>query len=94
MVKDYDCEILYHPRKANVVADTLSRKTASVLTKDVCLRITVISPLLDMIKEAQVEGLKKENWKTERIWGQIPLFVRDSQGLLTQCVESRFQHLE
>ena len=26
-----------------------------------------------------------ENWKAERIKGQIPLFVRDSQGLLTQC---------
>ena len=27
VVKDYDYEILYHPRKANVVADALSRKT-------------------------------------------------------------------
>ncbi|GJV53178.1 putative reverse transcriptase domain-containing protein [Tanacetum coccineum] len=26
LVKDYDCEILYHSSKANVVADTLSRK--------------------------------------------------------------------
>ena len=24
--KDYDCDILYHPRKANVVADALSRR--------------------------------------------------------------------
>ena len=26
LVKDYDCEILYHQGKANVVADALSRK--------------------------------------------------------------------
>ncbi|KAL8105425.1 hypothetical protein AgCh_029290 [Apium graveolens] len=26
LLKDYDCEILYHPDKANVVADALSRK--------------------------------------------------------------------
>ncbi|KAA0052077.1 ty3-gypsy retrotransposon protein [Cucumis melo var. makuwa] len=26
LVKDYDCAILYHPSKANVVVDTLSRK--------------------------------------------------------------------
>ena len=28
MVKDYDVDILYHSRKANVVADALSRKSA------------------------------------------------------------------
>lgn len=26
LLKDYDCKILYHPGKANVMADTLSRK--------------------------------------------------------------------
>ena len=33
LVKDYDCEILYHPGKANRVADALSRKsTVSVMS--------------------------------------------------------------
>ena len=30
LLKDYDITILYHPRKANVVADSLSRKTGSM----------------------------------------------------------------
>ena len=30
-IKDYDCVIDYHPRKANVVANTLSRKSVQTL---------------------------------------------------------------
>ncbi|KAL0546377.1 hypothetical protein IC582_016285 [Cucumis melo] len=40
LVKDYDCEILYHPGKANVVADALSRKVAhsvALITKQASL---------------------------------------------------------
>ena len=32
---------------------------------------------------SQVEWLKRENWKNERIRGQTSLFVQDSRGLLT-----------
>ncbi|KAL0541199.1 hypothetical protein IC582_021238 [Cucumis melo] len=41
LVKDYDCEILYHPGKANVVADALSRKvshSAALITRQAPLR--------------------------------------------------------
>ena len=31
VVNDYDCEILYHPGKANDVNDALSRREASTL---------------------------------------------------------------
>ena len=85
MLKDYDFEILYLPGKANVVVDALSCKTVGSLIRDICMRMTVISPLLDMIREAQVEREKKENWKIEKIQGQYPLFVMDSHVILTQC---------
>ena len=32
LVKDYDCEINYHPGKANVVADALSRKSLAAMS--------------------------------------------------------------
>ena len=31
LIKDYDCVIDYHPGKANVAADTLSRKLVQTL---------------------------------------------------------------
>nr|GFD38859.1 putative reverse transcriptase domain-containing protein [Tanacetum cinerariifolium] len=30
LLSDYDCDIRYHPRKANVVADALSRKERQI----------------------------------------------------------------
>ena len=56
------------------MVDSLSHKAVSSPIDDLCLRVVIISPLLDMIKKVQVEGLKKENWKVERIREHIPLF--------------------
>ncbi|KAA0066427.1 ty3-gypsy retrotransposon protein [Cucumis melo var. makuwa] len=49
LVKDYDCEILYHPGKANVVVDALSRKvahSAALITKQ--------APLLRDLEKAEI----------------------------------------
>ena len=56
-----------------MVVDSLSRKMEGSLIENVCLRMTVVCSLLDIIKKAQVDCLKKENWKIECIWGQFPL---------------------
>ena len=81
VVNDYDCEILYHPRKANVVADALSRKAAPI--RDVCMRITVVTPLLEQIRGAQQEAIKEEHRKSEHVVGQVSSFDYDNRGLLT-----------
>jgi len=83
VVKDYDCEILYHPGKANVVADALSRRAESTPLRDVCLRLTVIAPVLAAIRGAQVEAVQPEMQKRERVVGLVSGFVTDGRGLMT-----------
>nr|GFB33838.1 putative reverse transcriptase domain-containing protein [Tanacetum cinerariifolium] len=61
LLKDYDCEIHYHPGKTNVVADALSRKEREKVTRIHSLRIIVDSDLFNRIKATQVEALKEEN---------------------------------
>ncbi|GJT25439.1 putative reverse transcriptase domain-containing protein [Tanacetum coccineum] len=84
LLKDYDCKIRYHPGKANVVADALSRKEREKVIRIHSLRMIVTSDLFDKIKVAQVEALKEENWKSERITSYISHLEEDSRGIKTQ----------
>ena len=59
MVKDYDCEIHYHWRKDNVEADGLSCKEVIDPIRGIYLRMTVITPLLEQIREAEDEDMKE-----------------------------------
>jgi len=49
LLNDYDCEIRYHPGKANVVADTLSWKEYSG-RRVKSLTMTIHSHLTDQLK--------------------------------------------
>ena len=45
LIKDYDCQILYHPRKANMVTDALSQKSMRNLTHIDIQRIPLVKEL-------------------------------------------------
>lgn len=48
LLKDYGCTILYHIRKANVVADALSRKSMDSLAHIAVLRRLLIKELYEL----------------------------------------------
>nr|GFA57192.1 putative reverse transcriptase domain-containing protein [Tanacetum cinerariifolium] len=76
LLSDYDCEIRYHPGKANVVADALSRKER---IKPLRVRALVMTIGLDLPKQilgAQTEARKLENLKKEDVGG---MFIENSK---------------
>ncbi|GJV93173.1 putative reverse transcriptase domain-containing protein [Tanacetum coccineum] len=71
LLSDYDCEIRYHPGKANVVADALSRKER---TKPLRVRALVMTIGLDLPKQilnAQTKAQKPKNLKNKDVGGMI-----------------------
>ncbi|GKF92949.1 hypothetical protein Tco_0279668 [Tanacetum coccineum] len=71
LLSDYDCEIHYHPGKANVVADALSRKEWNKPLRVRALVLTIGLNLPVQILNAQVEARKEENVRTEDLGGMI-----------------------
>ncbi|GKC82714.1 putative reverse transcriptase domain-containing protein [Tanacetum coccineum] len=71
LLSDYDCEICYHPGKANVVAYALSHKEWSKPLWVQTLVMTIGLDLPRQILEAQIEAQKPENFKNEDIGGMI-----------------------
>ncbi|GJR48364.1 putative reverse transcriptase domain-containing protein [Tanacetum coccineum] len=59
LFSDYDCEIRYHPGKANVVADALSMKERLKLRRARAMSMTIHSSIKTRILEAQSEASKK-----------------------------------
>ncbi|GJV07646.1 putative reverse transcriptase domain-containing protein [Tanacetum coccineum] len=71
LLSDYDCEIRYHPRKANVVADALSQKERikPLQVRSLVLMIGLNLPV--QILNAHVEARKEENFGTEDLCDRL-----------------------
>ncbi|GKD41493.1 putative reverse transcriptase domain-containing protein [Tanacetum coccineum] len=71
LLSDYNCDIRYHPGKANVVADALSRKERVKPLRVRALVMTIGLNLPKQILEAQIEALKLENLTAKDVGGML-----------------------
>ncbi|GKB86421.1 putative reverse transcriptase domain-containing protein [Tanacetum coccineum] len=69
LFSDYECEIRYHPGKANVVADALSRKEWVKPRRVRVIDMIIQSGVGGMIQAAQSEAIKQENVLAKSLHG-------------------------
>ncbi|GKB87778.1 putative reverse transcriptase domain-containing protein, partial [Tanacetum coccineum] len=88
-LSDYDCEIRYHPGKANIVADALSRKERNKPLRVRALVMTIGLDLPKQILEAQTEARKPENLKSEDVGGMLIENSKDPEKSRKEKLEPR-----
>nr|GFB43139.1 putative reverse transcriptase domain-containing protein [Tanacetum cinerariifolium] len=89
LLSDYDCEIRYHPGKANVVADALSWKERIKPFWVCTLVMTIALDLPRQILEAQAEAVKPGNLKSEDVGGMLIENSKDPEKPKKEKLEPR-----
>nr|GFA64920.1 putative reverse transcriptase domain-containing protein [Tanacetum cinerariifolium] len=81
LLSDYDCDIHYHPGKANVIADALTMKEREPPLRVRALVMTIGLDLPRKILNAQTKARKPENVKKEDVGGMLVENSRDPEKL-------------
>nr|GFB26354.1 putative reverse transcriptase domain-containing protein [Tanacetum cinerariifolium] len=87
LLSDYDCDIRYHPGKANVIADALGRKEREPPLRVRALVMNIGLDLSRQILNAQTEARKPENIKKEDVGGMLVENSRDPEKVRKEKLE-------
>ncbi|GKF42693.1 putative reverse transcriptase domain-containing protein, partial [Tanacetum coccineum] len=87
LLSDYNCEICYHPGKANVVAEALSRKEREPPLRVRALVMTIGLNLPKQILDAQTEARKPKNIMNEDVGGMLVENSKDLEKFRTEKLE-------
>jgi hypothetical protein len=83
LIKDYDLEVHYHPSKANVVADALSRKSRCYYLSTESCRDTLCSKLSKLRLEIVPQGMLNTISIKSVLWDKLVMSQARDEGIKT-----------
>jgi hypothetical protein len=83
LIKDYDLEVHYHPSKANVVADALSRKVHCYCLSAESYRDTLCSELSKLCLKIVPQGMMNTISVESVLWDKLLMAQANDEGIKT-----------